>query len=612
MWKSYVYLFLVLMLPASAAVAQKENNIWVYGPGGGIDFNGAAGPVLIPTAMDADEGCAGVCDTAGRLLFYSNGLKVWDSTNQLMPHGTGLLGPQSRSATQGAGIMQVPGVPHQYYLFTVEDEQTGDKGYFRYSLADMTLNNGKGDVVASKKNILLGEKMSEKMILASVCGVHWVITHERSRPVFHAYQIGSSGVSELAVVSVTNEPAPDSAASKGRLYTFGEMKLSPDGGLIALANSVGGYEVSLFHFDPLTGMIRYYCQLPDMGVYSLEFSGDGQKLYVNSGTQGINQYSLGLLPKTDAVRSSKYPVLRGYFGDIRRAPDQKLYFVDIQGGYRIGRINNPDLPGMDCRVEPDLPGLFIPGNKRYVGLGASAVIPRPFLFRTSLPDTVAICRGQQAVLDAGTAGATAYLWNDRSGGQRLTTHKGGMYRVEVTVGLCKGKDSVLVIDNAPDLNLGADTVVCTGSSFLLQPHIRQAAAFIWQDDSRDNAVQITQDGVYSVTATRNGCTETDTVNVVFKTCTDCVRIPNAFTPNGDGRNDLFRPLLSCPAAGSTMIVLNRYGQEVFHTETAGAGWDGTFNGRALEIGSYFYLYRVTFDYPGAPEELYKGDVSLLR
>ena len=104
----------------------------------------------------------------------------------------------------------------------------------------------------------------------------------------------------------------------------------------------------------------------------------------------------------------------------------------------------------------------------------------------------------------------------------------------------------------------------------------------------------------------------DTIRIDFAQCDNCVAIPNAFTPNADSKNDFFRPILNCPAAKYNLKIFNRYGQEIFTTANPADKWDGKINGSEAELGVYFYLLKITFAIPNAKEELYKGDVSLLR
>jgi gliding motility-associated-like protein len=87
-------------------------------------------------------------------------------------------------------------------------------------------------------------------------------------------------------------------------------------------------------------------------------------------------------------------------------------------------------------------------------------------------------------------------------------------------------------------------------------------------------------------------------------------IPNAFSPNGDGRNELFKVGQMRYQKLSEFRVFNRWGQEVFSTTDPNLGWDGTYKGLAQEVGVYHYVIRVTT--PDGKMKAYKGDVTLVR
>jgi len=107
----------------------------------------------------------------------------------------------------------------------------------------------------------------------------------------------------------------------------------------------------------------------------------------------------------------------------------------------------------------------------------------------------------------------------------------------------------------------------------------------------------------------NGCVYRDTVKVTV-TYTDNLLIPTGFTPNGDGRNDVFRVVNPSFQRLMEFRVFNRWGQEVFATQDIRDGWDGSWKGVAQPMGNYQYLIRVA--YPDGNTETYKGDINLIR
>jgi gliding motility-associated-like protein len=107
----------------------------------------------------------------------------------------------------------------------------------------------------------------------------------------------------------------------------------------------------------------------------------------------------------------------------------------------------------------------------------------------------------------------------------------------------------------------------------------------------------------------NGCRNTDSVHINVD-YTDPFFIPSGFTPNGDGKNDVFKVGSISFQKLLEFRVFNRWGQEVFTTTDPQKGWDGTFKGVPQEVGAYQYLVRIAF--PDGKVYSYKGDVTLLR
>jgi gliding motility-associated-like protein len=107
----------------------------------------------------------------------------------------------------------------------------------------------------------------------------------------------------------------------------------------------------------------------------------------------------------------------------------------------------------------------------------------------------------------------------------------------------------------------------------------------------------------------NGCRNTDSVKVTINYRSP-LGIPSAFSPNGDGKNDVFKIVGVTFQTLMEFRVYNRWGQEVFNTTDINGGWDGTFKGQPQDMGVYNYIIRV--GYPDGYTETYKGDVTIIR
>lgn len=106
-----------------------------------------------------------------------------------------------------------------------------------------------------------------------------------------------------------------------------------------------------------------------------------------------------------------------------------------------------------------------------------------------------------------------------------------------------------------------------------------------------------------------GCSDTATLGPFFVAPGAYTFIPNTFSPNGDGRNDVFK-VYSARVVEMRLIVFDRIGERVFETTDLSAGWDGALHGRPLNTGVYVYYCKVKYD-SGRYEELF-GDVTLIR
>ena len=96
--------------------AQNEGNIWYFGENAGLDFNSGVPVVLTDGQLVTQEGCASIADNNGDLLFYTDGMTVYNKQHTIMPNGYGLLG--NNSSTQSAIIVKQPGSASIYYIFT--------------------------------------------------------------------------------------------------------------------------------------------------------------------------------------------------------------------------------------------------------------------------------------------------------------------------------------------------------------------------------------------------------------------------------------------------------------------------------------------------------------
>ena len=162
------------------------------------------------------------------------------------------------------------------------------------------------------------------------------------------------------------------------------------------------------------------------------------------------------------------------------------------------------------------------------------------------------------------------------------------------------------------VDLGNDTTLCDGD-VLYKNVFFPGAQYRWQDYSNFYDYSIRETGTYWVKSYNDCFSSTDTVEVLFDDCKTCVHLPDAFTPNGDGINDVFAPIIGCDFTSYLLKVFNRWGQLVYESSNPNDGWDGKVNGKQSELGTYVW----ELDYAGSQHSLsldqrVKGFVVLLR
>ena len=188
---------------------------------------------------------------------------------------------------------------------------------------------------------------------------------------------------------------------------------------------------------------------------------------------------------------------------------------------------------------------------------------------------------------------------------------------------CKAlKSDTMLIHVLPSVNVfaGRDTSIAVNQPLQLNATDPDNAGFIsymWSPPFGLNNSLIkspiailNRDITYIVTATTaDGCKATDDINIRIFQAPE-VFVPNAFTPNHDGLNDLFRPVMVGIRELKYFIVYNRYGQEIYRTSTIGAGWDGMVKGQMQNTGSFVWAVEA-IDYRGISIKK-NGSVILIK
>ena len=335
------FLFVLLFI-SSLASAQHRADKWYFGVLAALDFTSGSPAAVSPSALNTNEGCSSISDSLGNLLFYTEGVTVWNRNHLAMPNGTGLTG--GISATQSALIVPLPGSVSRYYIFTV-DEAGGQNG-FRYSEVDMTLDGGMGDVTANK-NILIQNNVTEKLTaVVQHNGIdYWVAVHQWGSDAFYIYSLTAAGLQTVPVISHSGI-VHDSTQIQN---SYGQMKFSFCGDKLALA---AGYlnKAEVFSFDDAAGIVSNPVSIPFSDhVYGIEFSSNGNRLYVSSyaGGGSLEQFDLSSGNAAAIIASQTTAAFVTDIYALQFGPDGKIYVCKSFNSH-LGVINNPAAPVPAC------------------------------------------------------------------------------------------------------------------------------------------------------------------------------------------------------------------------------------------------------------------------
>lgn len=160
----------------------------------------------------------------------------------------------------------------------------------------------------------------------------------------------------------------------------------------------------------------------------------------------------------------------------------------------------------------------------------------------------------------------------------------------------------------PTLFLGNDTVICIGDTINIGT-ANNYYHFFWNDGDTLSIKSVSKEGIYIQRAMNKCGVAFDTIDIITKSCADCIRFPNAFSPNRDGINDTFFPRLSCDVDDYHLQIFNRFGNKVFETFQWNEKWNGVYGDSDAVQDSYVYV--CTFRESGIAKAI-RGTLMLLR
>jgi len=456
----------------------------------------------------------------------------------VMPNVDTLIG--DARASMGSLILQKPGSDHLYYVFTVDYDNQNQIDGMHYSVVDMTLDGGLGDVT-TEKDIPLDMAWAAMNKLTSVRHANgedvWIITRNfKMNQWYAAFLLTSSGLSTEAILS----PVPE----RNDLTNEGSMKISPNKKYLVAAyercNCIEELKQSLdiCTFNALTGQINLLYTLSkntygfgeEFAPWTVEFSPDSKLLYVSyhhNNSMELYQYDMQYIEDSIQFKQSELFIANGPVLGLQLARDGKIYCT----GWRpfpyeyVSVIHEPWKRGIACNYQAD--AIYFDG-RRTTRFFPNMLLDHLYRFEWEGEQ----CQGYPIHFKPNfipTPDSIIWNFDDQLAPGSISSELSptyafqhpGVHEVQVSVWYPSGRyehtSREIEIIPSPQPDLGPDTLICNGATLILNANC-DADFFSWSTGQFGiSSITISDTGTYWVRGrySESGCIGSDSIQVSF-------------------------------------------------------------------------------------------------
>ncbi|WP_242158552.1 PKD domain-containing protein [Aestuariivivens sediminis] len=519
-----------LVFLSNSSWGQMESANWYFGYHAGLSFSETEVNPLSDGKLRTNEGCATISNNKGELLFYTDGVTVWDRNHCVMPNGKGLLG--NISSTQSAIIVPKPDSKSIYYIFTVAN--AAQSAGLRYTEVNMELNNGLGDITLLKNIFLMGPSTEKISAVRHANGSDfWVASHTWNGDDFLVFEVNDSGVVQVPVVSKVGSFHGGEVKN-----SIGYLKIAPNGKKLALAKWHINSTVEVFDFDTRTGMVsnpilldEIFRKGPRNGAYGIEFSPDGNLLYVTDldlidFSSLLYQMDLHNFKKTAIIDS----VLLLYEGQellsgIQLAIDGRIYISNGLTSF-LDYIEKPNVLGLGCNYVNKGTDL----NEGLAVYGLPPFVQSSFIGSIECEN---VCLGEMSVFGISTdLPLDEVHWDFGDGttsGELEPEHQfvtTGTFEIKVKIQ--SGYNtyflsySLEVFEN-PVIDMANTWTICAGEEEKIYVNSLHDS-YLWSTGETAPEIMVNTPGVYSLTVFDGECSASKNIKVIMSGRPDNVNI----------------------------------------------------------------------------------------
>lgn len=606
-----------MLFMSKIILGQKEANIWYFGNKAGLDFNNNPPSALSDSEMNQSEGSASISDQDGKLLFYTDGISIWNKTHKVMSNGFGLSG--SSTSTHSSLIVKHPTKNNLYFVFT-----TGEifsRNGVCYSLVDLNTEDGLGVVVEKNKKLI--EMSSEKIAAIGHANEKdiWIVIPEGQSDVIYTFLLTSNGISSTPIVFRTNHLIPKDAV--------GQIKFASNSSKLAFAITTQS-KVIVLDFNSISGEISNpkVIHEPEFYPYGIEFSPSSNLLYISATTKfGAGIYANKLyqckIPKQSNTQFSNCLAIDSFPFDcqMQLGPNRKIYVANAKGDY-LASINYPNKMFPNCTYIKR--AIYLNNRQSRIGLPSFCNNYFKEIVKISA-DTV--CLGDYATISINidTNEFDSIFWFiSKSFTPILNSIKTTTFRIQTDTNqtimakvfyadeIITYIGKIVTVNSVID-NLIEDSTLCLGEIFYPKPTSIKLD-FLWPDGSTQGHYKPKESGKVWVKINSNCGESYDTAMFELKSCDCTLFFPNCITSNGDQLNDIFYPTSNCLINNYHLVIYDRWGAVIFESIDPKQGWNGTKNKDILPNGVYFYHLDAEIGEPNITKQRIStnGTITLLN
>lgn len=507
----------------------------------GLEFHHDSVIVRQDYAPHENRGAGIISDKNGELLFYTDGFTVWNNNHEKMPNGENLIINHINHSIHESLVIPKPNSDSLFYIFSVDPWNGQESTGLYYSIVDISLEGGLGDIILKGEKIL--PTVSNK-ITAVYHRNHrdvWLITHEYDTNKYYAYLVSETGVADTPVIS-----------SLGRSHTSsfdGQLKASPDGRKIACSHDDYSGEVfELFDFNDSSGELSnpmsFELPVSYRSCDGIEFSSDASNLFVyqtgSTGESGLYQFDLSS-QTYDEINNSRVLLIKERYNGFRQmqlGPNGKIYITKGGGGGgsdHLGVIENPNEYGESCYVIEN--GLFLEGGSSFVARTPNFI--QSYFFKTSFSFDNTCQASPIHFYISNDHSLDSVRWQFGEGSSSNSFYPEfqysdtGNYTVELLAYYPEKVDTVIkqiTINPFSEFDLGNDTTVCFGHELFVG---EKYDSYHWNTSDTSQSIKIEDEGWYKLVVENSlGCFSADSIYL------EIVELPVTLLPDSIEIGDL--------------------------------------------------------------------------